>query len=309
MDATILQTQWGPLVAIYLFLGGLAGGTLLVSSIISLKWPKKFQRTATFGAWAGAILLAAGVLCLLLETTMPARAMMLWQSFSNITSWMAIGAWLLFITIIIAFIYAIFQTDAIAAKFKTIDETKLAQIRKVFAWICCVLGSCVAIYTGILLCVLVAHPLWNTFLIPALFTVSAFDTGVALVLGFMVLREDRETEDFEKVRTLLEKSTVVLVVVELVVLAILLATVAGATEVGAMSVGLLTTGSLAIWFWGLLIFCGLVCPLAISIFVVFKHNLASDKAKALALTGSVLCLIGGCTLRFLILLAGLPVYV
>ena len=339
MEVTMLQTQWGPLIAIYLFLGGLAGGTLLVSSIIGLKKPGVFTKTVRFGAWAGTILLIVGVLCLLAETTMPTRAMIMWQSFSNPTSWMTIGAWLLFCGIVAAGLYALAVTPVIADK-----AGFLKKIQRPLAVLAAVFGCAVAVYTGILLCVLVAHPLWNTFLIPVLFTVSAVDTGVALVLAYLVLRENRQAPGLSALHALLEKITVGLVLAELAVLAVLLVSVAAGSDVGALSVQLLTSGSLAVWFWGVLVLCGLVVPLVLAL-ATLRHPrktqktplahtgavaaaapspaasaetpeekaaqapaAAMDRAGALTLTGAVLCLIGGCTLRFLILLAGLPLY-
>lgn len=253
---------------------------------------------------------------------------------------MAIGAWLLFFSILVAGIYALSNTDALTKRLAW-----LAKPRKVLALILVPLSLGIAVYTGVLLSVLVAHPLWNTALLPALFTVSALDTGVALFLMFATLRENKKEPALEGVRKILEKTTIVLVAVEIVVLAAFLFVVSGGSDVGALSVSLLTSGMLAIPFWLLFVVLGLVVPLAISIMTLIRGKKSASENTAANITfptestedanpvqraegsvptnreavvdetkgssvvvGAVCCLIGGCTLRFLILLAGLPVW-
>ena len=92
MGEIALQTSWGVQIALYLFLGGLAGGTALVTGIVQLKQGERFKNLVRFGAWAAVLLLLAGVLCLVTEVTMPLRAMQLWRAFTNPISWMTIGA-------------------------------------------------------------------------------------------------------------------------------------------------------------------------------------------------------------------------
>jgi formate-dependent nitrite reductase membrane component NrfD len=351
MGEVALQTHWGTPIALYLFLGGLAAGTLCVSALISIRAKCKFKATVRFGAWMGTLLLIVGVLCLLFEVTMPTRAILLWSSFVNPTSWMSIGAWLLVAGVIVGGLFSLANTEAISAKLGF-----LKKIQPVLAGAVILLGLGIALYTGILLGVLVAHPLWNTWLLPVLFTVSAMDTGVALVLGFAVLRGVGKpelkarsataaeskievasvaevdidaaavgelkaepavvskpvplvgvegNEALDKLKSVLEKCTIVLVALEVVVLLVYLVTVSGTGTVAGLSVGLLTSGILAPWFWLLFVVCGLAVPLAVSLLAVFKRPVA----VALPLTGAALCLVGGCTLRFLILLAGLPVHI
>ncbi len=311
MEQVMLQTQWGWPIALYLFLGGLGAGTLLVTALIDLKF-KALAKTVKWGAWAGVACLAVGTLLLLIDVTMPFRAIVLWQSFSNLGSWMAIGAWLLGIGIVLGGIWALASTFE-----------KLAGLRKPFRIIVMVLGVCIAAYTGILLSVLAAHPLWNTPLLPVLFLVSAVDTGVALTVIISAVF-DKADPARETVITLLEKATVVLIAVEAVVLIALLALVATGSETGAASVGILTTGALAVPFWVLFVVVGLLVP-AVVAFMAGKGAKkdaaavapaegeeaaaeAPKKKAPLGLIGATCCLIGGCALRFLILMAGIPVW-
>ena len=312
MEQVMLQTQWGWPIALYLFLGGLGAGTLLVSALIDFKF-KALAKTVRLGAWAGVVCLGVGTLLLLVDVTMPTRALMLWQSFSNLGSWMAIGAWLLSVGMVVGAIWAL------ACTVKALDKA-----RKPLGFVVMVLGVCIAAYTGILLSVLAAHPLWNTPLLPVLFLVSAVDTGVALVVIISAL-VDKADPAREAVSAVLEKATLVLVAAEVVVLIALLALVGMGSETGAASVGILTTGALALPFWVLFVIVGLAVPAA----VAFKAVKGAKKAPAapaapaegeeaaaeapakaapLGLIGAVCCLVGGCALRFLILMAGIPVW-
>lgn len=316
MGDIALQTSWGVQIALYLFLGGLAGGTALVTGIVRLKWGEQFKGLACFGAWASVLLLIAGVLCLVTEVTMPLRAMQLWVAFTNPASWMTIGAWLLVAGIVATGLFALASTPAIANK---VLGQKAGAAQRVLAAISAVLGTCIAIYTGILLCVLVNHPLWNTPLLPVLFTVSALDTGIALVCLYLALAKpakvaveaqpaEKAAEDApeqkaaaESLVPLLEKCSVGLIAAEAVVLVLLLALVNGAGTVGALSVWVLAAGPLAAPFWGLLVVAGLAVPLALELL-----QLKGRHAQWMAVAAPALILAGGLALRFLILYAGLP---
>ena len=80
---------------------------------------------------------------------------------------------------------------------------------------------CVAAYTGILLMSAPGVPLWNTLLLPCLFTVSALDTGVALVelVERGVERKAVSPRLSGKAHKLQSRVVCVLVVAELLVLA------------------------------------------------------------------------------------------
>lgn len=227
----VLQTNWGWEIAVYLFLGGLSAGILCVSAIINLVTKDKFKDTIRFGSWAGVVLLTIGVFLLLLDVGLPMRAIILWQSFIHLDSWMAFGAWFLFIGIIIYGIYALSNTKWVTNKLKF-----LLKCRTALAVIIIPLSLGIAIYTGLLLGVLYSHPLWNTWLLPVLFTVSALDTGVAFVTGYAVLGESRLKEGLDRLKRVLEVSTVTLIVLEGVILTIYLTTVASLGGVAAASV-------------------------------------------------------------------------
>ena len=96
-----LQTIWGWQPALYLFLGGLGAGTFLTAGILFLKDRGRHRRALCLGMWFSVICLCVGLLLLVTELINPLRGLMLWQSFSNFTSWMTYGAWLVFAAVIL----------------------------------------------------------------------------------------------------------------------------------------------------------------------------------------------------------------
>lgn len=257
----MMQTIWGWQPALYLFLGGMGGGCFLTAAILYLKDAAHNRRTVCASMWAATISLAVGLLLLLAELITPVRGLMMWQSFSHFTSWMTFGAWGAFAAIVVFGLSAIFATEKVKVP---------ASVRRTLAIIGIVLGAFVAVYTGMLLMAPASVPFWNTPLLPLLFTVSAFDTGVALVevMAMVAARKDPLAADAKR---FLERCVVVLVLVEMVVLAaFMVAALAGSGSdaegaTAAASASMLVEGPLAGWFWVLLVAAGLALPLAVAI--------------------------------------------
>ena len=228
------------------------------------------------------------------------------QSFSNFSSWMAIGAWLLFGAILFNGLFALLWTDKVldwvGARVKFVKEQ-----RKVFRVILAVLGIFinlgVAVYTGVLLSVLPFRPLWNTWWLPALFTASALDTGVGLVTGFATLRE--RAEGAKKLRIWLEAFIITLILVEGAVLYLYLSNMLKSGGEVVNAVQLLTKGVLSTPFWVVVVGMGLAIPLLVCL-TQLAGFLKKQAAFVVPLIGLLSCLIGGWTLRYLVLSAGLP---
>lgn len=72
--------------------------------------------------------------------------------------------------------------------------------------------------------------------------------------------------------------------------------------VAAQSAALIIGGDLALPFWALVVLVGLVCPLAAALVALVGK---SDKAQGATLWGALGAMIGGCALRFIIVMAGL----
>ena len=308
-----LQSVWGWEPALYLFLGGLGAGTFVVSAIIFLL-EKVHRKTCAICMWTAAACLCVGLGLLLMDVEKPFAALAMWQSFSNVgASWMAIGAWILFCAVIVFAACACFVTDKITGK---VAIEKRKTWANVLAVIGILLGLGVAAYTGILLKSAPGVPFWNTGILPLLFTVSAMDTGVALVAIIFAIFE---AEAAKVTRRNLEVGAVVLILVEVAVLVWFLKTMQTGGNAGAwdsFNAGYAATamagadavlhGSLSFAFWALVVVLGLAVPFLVAVYEIAtaKKEEAGKSGRAIAIAGAACALIGGCALRFVVLLAG-----
>ena len=303
-----LQTVWGWQPALYLFLGGVGAGAFFVAGLVHLV-TKSHQRVVSIAMWCSILFLAFGLGLLILELTAPLRALMMWQSFSNMgSSWMAIGAWLLFGGMACFFVSAVMNTETLCRALKISQSTR-TKLDTIFTILGMVVGLCIAIYTGILLMKAPGVPFWNTGLLPVLFTVSALDTGVAFLAILFALAE----QDEHTIPRVFEIATACLIIAEAIVLTLFLTSMLaggnplfetmepGYGATAAASASSWINGQLSIAFWGLLVAIGLIVPFALAI-VQVAHR--PKHARAVALCSALCVLAGGCTLRFITLLAG-----
>lgn len=141
---------------------------------------------------------------------------MMWQSFSNFSSWMTIGAWLAFLAIAVFGICAILTLPPIAKRLTKSNGPSIASrnvLVDVFSVVGILLSLGVAAYTGILLSAAPGIPFWDSWLLPCLFTASALDTGVALV-EIIALTQSKAEPLKGRGRHFLEASVIVLVILE-----------------------------------------------------------------------------------------------
>lgn len=314
----MLQLTWSWQPALYLFLGGMGAGAFIMAAVLYLIDSTKHRLIVCVSMWAALASLAVGLLLLLFELITPARGLLMWQSFGHFTSWMTYGAWGAFAAMAVFAVSAMLATRPVgvwlAKKWKWFEKRGTA-LRRVLAVIGIALGAFVAVYTGMLLMSAGSVPLWDTALLPILFTVSAFDTGVALV-ELVAAALSKKDPLAPKARALMERIVVVLVVMEAGVLAAFLAGMLGGdaqSAVGATgmaSATLLVSGGLATCFWGMVVACGLALPLIMAVVGLLLHRRRrpTGPKKSLAplmAVGAIGALIGGCELRFLILAAGI----
>lgn len=324
-----LELVWGWQPAAYLFLGGLGAGTFATAAVLFLKDRQQAKWPINIAMWASIACLGVGLLFLVTELIHPLRGMMLWQSFSNFGSWMTFGAWAAFAAMIVFAIAALITCPAIQEKWgkrpsgasaeegprtgaaeppaaagesgpAALRDSRIAAVAIVIGLI---LALCVAAYTGVLLMSAPGVPLWNSSFLPLLFTVSALDTGVALMELIALPAKEGLSHRSERG---LGIAVVVLVALESVFLAALMTTSLGAepgSAAGAATVAAaqsLISGGFAPVFWTVFVGLGLVAPLLGACIGLAR---SSSRAIATAL-GAAGALIGGCALRFLIVFAG-----
>ena len=283
---------WGSMIAWYLFLAGASAGAFLTSAFVEAKYPDSVKMRVA-GRIISPIFLGIGLLMLMLDAEAglhnPLRFFYL---IMNPGSVMTLGVYFICVFMPVALVSALL-------------EVLKKRVPKWLTWIGIVFAFAVAAYTGFLLGVVKAFPLWNNAVLPILFVVSALSAGLAAtsLVGLLV---DRER--FEQM-WLIKKSHVILSAIEMVVLATMLVIVSAGSVEGAASVYSLVAGQYAPAFWGGIVLLGLVAPFIIEGYPVFitKRVETSMTSMVVSVIGEAGVLVGGFMLRLLVILAALPV--
>jgi polysulfide reductase chain C len=274
----LVQTEWRWLIAIYLFLAGVGGGAHITAVTADfLGWTK----VATIGVCLGWPLVLIGCLCLLGDLGNMINA---WRvARKPDTSWIARGTIIISIFMIVGFIHMILWIWP-----GTMGETNVAA-RHVVGVIGAVFAFGTMIYTGLLLGDALPIPFWNTVLLPILFFLSALSTGVMAVILVGVIAGAEQSRLLT-----LGRIDVLLIVVEALVLAAYMHASYRIPNT-RMSAQCVLAGEAAAMFWFGVGVCGLLIPLLID--AVGLHG-------AWAVIASVLGLIGGLCLRYVVLAGG-----
>lgn len=299
---------WGSLIVWYLFLAGIAAGAYLAAAFVEIKYPQN-KKIKLVGRLLSPVLLAFGLLFLMIDAEAgfhnPLRFFGLVM---NPGSVMTLGVYVICVFLPISIISAVLELLGKR------NPKALTFIGTIFAF-----G--IAVYTGILLGVVQAYPLWNNAALPILFVLSALSTGIAAVsLGGLFL----DRKNLENMQAL-KKGHLVLLGLEVLVLAVMLIIVGSSGATASASVASLVSGSFAPLFWiGVVVF-GLLIPLCTEGFIFYRANkqavkaFSAEKAESSEVTKAKssplivslaveLCvLLGGFFLRYTIVLAALPI--
>lgn len=280
---------WGPLIAIYLFLAGASAGAFLASAYIERKYPDAV-RMRVAGRILAPIFIGIGLVMLMVDAEAglhnPLRFIFL---IMNPGSVMTLGVYFICVFMPVALIEAVLEL------LKKDVPRWLTVIGDVFAF-------AVAAYTGFLLGVVDAYPLWNNAILPVLFVISALASGLAAVnLCGLILDRENVEKMFD-----LKKGHVVLGVAEIIALVVMFIIVASGDPQGAASIQSMLTGGFAGMFWIGLVLVGLLMPLLIGANAL-RASEGSQSSVALEYASECGVLVGGFMLRLLVVLAALPI--
>ena len=297
---------WDALIACYLFLAGMGAGAFALGAIAG--WGKEPALTMKkIGFIVGPVAVAVGTLLLVVDAHAGLQnPLRFFYLITNLNSVMAWGVIILSVFLVVA----------------VIDLALLLVKKETPKWldgIGVALALCVAAYTGVLLGDAgAAFPLWNMAVLPVLFVVSAASTGIAVVALATHLLAPAEVGRV----ALLKRAGLVLPLVEGALVIVLLAVTAGASgsaaAAGQASVAALVSGPYAVAFWLGFVVLGLALPFALELVRARKGVAAPERSvgadvahdgsgKTLALVGDAGVLVGGFMLRYLVVMAALPV--
>ncbi len=281
---------WNGIIAGYLFLAGVGAGSFAFAVLAGWKDPEA-RKLKMAGMIIGLLCVGIGTLMLVVDAKAglhnPLRFIMLLANFNSVMAW---GTVILSAFLLVAFVEIVLLWKTSATP-RWLDGIGVA------------LAVCVAAYTGVLLSASPAYPLWNFPVLPALFLVSATATGFAAceLAGYAL---DRETLQRVELPSWVAAALPALEAVLVVVLLAVTGSAGGvAAEAGAATVAVLISGSYAVAFWLGFVTLGLAVPLAVSC-----AALARKWHVNAAIAVSWVCVLaGGFMLRYLVVLAAVPI--
>lgn len=285
---------WGWQIPVYLFLGGLVAGMMIISGYFLLKGRTKETKCSCFYLPLFSIaFLSIGMFALFLDLE---HKLYVWRFYTTfrISSPMSWGSWILMLVYPALILNAIIRLPKeLHAKFPRLKDISVKINQHKFAIknigvLNMILGAMLGVYTGILLSTLTGRPLWNTSILGILFLTSGLSSAAAFV--HMIAKDAFERE-------LLAKADNGFLTLELIVVAMMFIGLMTSSSAGVKAAHLLLTGSFAAVFWVFVIGIGMIIPLFIQLLAV-NHKIQHTPVAPL------MVIVGGLILRFVLVYAG-----
>ena len=294
---------WGWEIPVYLFLGGVAAGIMVLSGLLSRRLP--LEARSPWSRWMPLtvpVILGVGMLVLFLDLEYKAHVYRFYLSFQP-TSPMSWGSWILLAVFPASLLLGLGSLRAEeVARWAGCPPQDACDtwLTRLWTWagarvrglgvVNIGLGVGLGVYTGVLLSALgTARPVWNSALLGPLFLVSGLSTGAALMMLLPIHGEEHERLRYWDLAAIgLEAFLLFL---------FLLALLTGGGTAGLEAAGLLLGGDFTAPFFALVVLAGLVVPFLME-WVESSRQLAPSRVAP------VLVLVGGLSLRWILVLAG-----
>lgn len=285
---------WGWEIPVYLFLGGLVAGIMIISGYFLFKGRYKHSYFSCF--WLphiSLVLLSAGMFALFLDLE---HKLYVWRLFTTfkIASPMSWGSWILI------FVYPTLLASTLTRvppafqnRIKIFDKisafiNQRPHLVKNIGVLSMIVGAILGMYTGVLLSALGARPLWNSSILWVLFLTS----GLSAAAAFVHLITDDKYE-----RELLAKADNGFLIFELFLFAQFIIGLLSSTQMHQNAAHLILAGPYAAVFWVFVIGMGIIVPLIIQLLAV-NHKVQHSPVAP------IMVIAGGLILRFVIVYAG-----
>jgi formate-dependent nitrite reductase membrane component NrfD len=265
--------DWGLMIVLYFFFGGIAGGAYFTAAIADNFGGVRDRRVAKIGYLLSLPLVAICGLLLIADLGVPTRFL---NMLRTLKFWdpMSLGAWGVGVFGAFTFVSSVLSFS---------DEPSRVALRRKIGLVGMLFGFFLASYTGVLLSV-TAQPFWSEArLLGALFLASGASTGMAAISLILFLLGSSST-DLGKIKRADRYS----MIIELVMLAAFLVLLGSAAQP-------LLSGHYAALFWIGLVGVGLVIPLIV--------DFVGHRTHALAALSALLVLAGGFVLRYVMLMS------
>lgn len=294
---------WGWEIPVYLFLGGLTAGLMILTPLL---WgrtkPEERTRWARWLPFAAPVLLSLGMLTLFLDLEYKEHVFRFYTAFRP-ASPMSWGSWILLgiypATVLLGLLGL---NDDEADKLANWGPLKIGGLgrlvgwargiarswERVLLWANVALGIGLGGYTGLLIGTLGARPVWSSTVLGPLFLISGVSTGAALMMLFPLSHKEHK---------LLRGWDIGAIVVELGLIGVFLLGLLTSGDTGRQAAAMFLGGPYTALFWSLVVLAGLTAPLIIEI-VEGARKLSPTRVAP------VLLLVGGLSLRWILLAAG-----
>ncbi len=311
--------EWGWMVVVYLYVGGLGAGALVLSGLAHLSRRPHLRGIARAGALVAPLLVAGGSGLLVFDLGRPLAAWRLFVAFEPVSP-MWIGSWLLTLFIFVGLIAAALHLPSdlaellatkvplgrgllrlLAAFNRDGGPRPVRLLRDGAAAVGIPLGVGVGIYTGVLLGAIPARPFWNTPMVAQLFLFSALSTASAMLLLLAPLFGKNNEEH----RTLVAADLVFIVIELFIIVPFIVHAQLGTLSVRAAST-LVIGGPYTMPFWIGVVLLGVLVPMLfeVSDLLGWIAALPRPLRRAVHFTVPVLILVGGYLLRWVFVHAG-----
>lgn len=302
---------WGWHIAVYLVLAGLSAGAIITALLV--KWNLHSDNTNSIwdsmvkaGAITAPITITIGLLLLIAELSRPLSFYWILIKY-NLISVMSIGVICLLIFTPLSYLFAliIFEKDIENSKvfgfLSPINKfiRSFAHLAKFVEYILFILAVCVGLYTGFLLGAAYKIPLWNTPILPLLFLVSGFSSGIAttVLVGMMFFKGSLNKDSIKYLLTIDFR----VVIFEIPLLIILFLGLHFEGGVNAVAAGQsLTHSTYGLLFWLGVATIGLILPIVMAATALKNHAYR----PAYIVLNSIAVIVGVVCLRFFFVYAG-----
>ncbi|MFT3915514.1 MAG: polysulfide reductase NrfD [Anaeromyxobacteraceae bacterium] len=288
---------WGWEIPVYLFLGGMAAGLMITTSLLAGREGER-SRAARWLGLAAPVLVSLGMGALFLDLANRLHAYRFYLALRP-TSPMSWGAWILLVVYpvtLLGGIGGLTGADAalLAARAgplggavrwaRAFAAPRAAALRAWTLWT----GVALGVYTGILLSSLGARALWASPLLGPLFLASGVSTGAAFMLLFGLDAGERHA---------VSRWHLAAVGLEVALLALFLVGLLAGGQASRDAAQLLLGGRFTAAFWALVVIAGLGVPVALELGEARLRLRPTLAAPALVL-------LGGLSLRWILVAAG-----
>lgn len=285
---------WGWEIPVYLFLGGLVAGFMIIAGYFTLKGHHRHSAFSNFYLpHLSLAMLSLGMIALFLDLEHKVYVWRLYTAF-KFTSPMSWGAWILLLvypTLLLNTLVEIpkpFRNRVPVFDRVSAFIARRPMLAKNIGVLNMIVGAVLGMYTGILLSSLGARPLWSSSMLWALFLTSGLSSAAALVHLMSTDKAEREIS---------AKADNGFLVFELLIFVLFFVGLVTSTQAHRNAAALLLTGPYAAAFWVFVIILGIIIPLFLQLLAV-NHKVRHTFVPPL------LVIAGGIALRFVIVAAG-----